>query len=199
MNCPDFLGSYSDFRDGLIGDPHVRQQMRQHLLSCVSCARYDASVRHGIRAVGQVDVSPDFRDRLRQRIAATAGRPVAPAGPRATSVAAGLMVAVAVCLLVYERAIDTPPDFAVVPAEAPPEVVPVAPPETQGASGAYEDSLVDTLGLPRAVAAARRPVVIVNSGIPFVVFTDMAAASSFSSTSSVQTNVSLDHPPNLPR
>lgn len=193
MDCPEFLDTYSDFRDGLITDPLVRQQMRRHTVDCVSCARYDASVRHGIRALGEVEVSPEFRDRLRARIAATAGRPLAHAGPGATSVAAGLMLAAAVALLVYEGATDRPPVMAA-RQEAPPLTAPL--PVAPATAANVETSPLaiapaDSSDLPRAVAIRRAPYVVVNPGVPFVVFSDMAYQPAAGSSFSVQATVPI--------
>jgi hypothetical protein len=190
MDCSNFLDSYSDFRDGLITDPRMLRLMRQHLGDCLPCARYDASVRHGIGALGEVEFSPDFRERLRQRIAATAGRPVTAAEPRATSIAAGLMLAAAVALLVYER--TSGGEAAQVPVATVASVAPAA----------ASSPIVDSSLLRRAVAARPMPVVVVNAGVPFVVFTDLPA-SPFRNAGSPEFPVQSDIPPrswdNLPR
>jgi anti-sigma factor RsiW len=113
MNCREFLESYSDFRDGLLSDG-VRRRMSRHLSSCSACARFNASVRHGVyslrRAAEDLTPSPEFRDRLRARIAAGA-HPAEPVSPGAAGLAALLMLAAAVALLVNEgagRRADTP-------------------------------------------------------------------------------------------
>src|SRR4051812_49589771 len=95
MNCSDFLSSYSDCRDGVIADALHNRKMREHLTRCLACARYDASVRHGVRAFDEIEPSADFLDRLRERIAATAGQPMEPvtAGAAGCAGAAELSVA----------------------------------------------------------------------------------------------------------
>src|SRR4051794_14967594 len=108
MNCSEFLDSYSDFRDGVITDARKLRGMREHLSRCPACIRYDSSVRHGVSALGEIEPSADFRERLRQRIAATAGEPMEPIGRGTASIAAALMLVAAVALLIYSRGGDEP-------------------------------------------------------------------------------------------
>ena len=145
MNCTEFLYSYSDFRDGVITDARKLRYMREHLTRCLACARYDTSVRHGVSALGEIEPSADFRERLRQRIAATAGEPMEPIGRGTASVAAALMLAAAVALLIYSRGGDDPM-----------VAVPVA----------QTDPGIDTLRVYRGAL----PAVVVNPGLPFVTF-----------------------------
>ncbi|MSR06289.1 MAG: hypothetical protein EXR93_04350 [Gemmatimonadetes bacterium] len=106
MKCTDFLRQYSDYRDGLIHDPLVVGQLGLHLATCAACGRYDASVRNGVQALrrASVDVEPTprFRDRLRQRIAA-GGETETPATSAAASMAALLVLAAALALVIHQR------------------------------------------------------------------------------------------------
>jgi len=174
MNCSDFLSAYSDFRDGVITDGLHTRKMREHLTRCLACARYDASVRHGVRAMGEIEPSPDFRDRLRERIAATADQPMEPTGTGAAGIAAALMFAAAVALLVYEgshRNQPLPTAVAVDPARSAP-------------------------------SRPALPVVVVNPGVPFVTFTDLTVSPFRSGSGTayhVQSEIPLGIWTNLPR
>jgi hypothetical protein len=158
MDCSDFLDSYSDFRDGRITDVRRLRRLHYHLGHCGPCSRYDASVRHGVGALGEIDPSPDFRRRLRARIAARDDRPLyhddQPMNHFGTGagIAAALMLAAAVALLVYSGSDTLTPSSvaaSTVVADVPP---PSASPEP-----------------PRAY-----PMVVVNPGVPFVTFTDLS-------------------------
>ena len=151
MDCSDFLDSYSDFRDGRITDVRRLRRLHYHLGHCGPCSRYDASVRQGVGALGEIDPSPDFRRRLRARIAAREEQPMEHIGAVA-GIAAALMLAAAIALLVYSGS-DT-----VAPAVATPAVVAEAP-----ASSNPEP--------PRAY-----PMVVVNPGVPLITFTDLSVS-----------------------
>jgi hypothetical protein len=180
MNCSDFLDSYSDFRDGAITDAGQLRGLREHLVRCLACARYDASVRHGVRALGEIEPSDGFRDRLRARLVATADEPLEPNTAGSASVAAALMLAAAVALVVYEGDRWSQQDPAPVPValEAARPVRPTSP-----ARPAY-------------------PVVVVNPGVPFVSFMDLSV-SPFQSAGSVEFHAESETPlgiwANLPR
>ena len=184
MDCSEFLDSYSDFRDGVITDPQRLRLLRDHYARCLSCARYDASVRNGIRAMGEIEPSADFRERLRARIAATAGQPMEPVGPGAAGIAAGLMLAAAVALLIYEGSRR-------------PDQLPV--PVAVSAPSPMAEFAATTRPSPiRPVP----PFVVVNPGLPFVSFTDLSV-SPFHTAGSFQFHVESDIPlgawTNLPR
>jgi len=102
MHCSDFLEGYSDYRDGLITDAQLLRLMRRHVDACAVCAGYDERVREGVQALGEIEPSDGFRDRLRSRLAASEDRPTEPTTLGAAGVAAALMLAAAVALLTYE-------------------------------------------------------------------------------------------------
>jgi len=182
MDCSEFLDSYSDFRDGVITDPKRLRLMRDHYAQCLACARYDASVRHGVRAAGEIEPSDDFRERILARIAATGGQPMEPVRAGAAGIAAGLMVAAAIALLIYEGSRRT---------ERLP--IPVAATAPNPGFIAASHSIPDR-PLP--------PFVIVNPSIPFVSFTDLSV-SPFRNPGGFQFHVQTDIPlgawSNLPR
>lgn len=106
MTCKEFVGRYSEYRDGLITAPREARRFARHVATCVSCRRYDAALRHGIGSLQTSEPEPlgDFRHRLERRIAAErarAGRPTLPTRP---ALAAALLVAAAIGLLVWESA-----------------------------------------------------------------------------------------------
>ena len=184
MDCSNFLDWYSDFRDGLIADARLLGRLRQHVRRCESCARYDASVRSGVLSVREMYPSPDFRERLRERMAATEGHPMEPIRPGSAGLAAALMLAAAVALLVYERSSRAAP-AATAPAVA----------EAPAVNS-------DSLPLRSAAPIGTMPIVVVNHGVPFVGFTDRTP-SSFQTVGGPQFPVQSDVPRgtqvNLPR
>ncbi|MBI4500191.1 MAG: hypothetical protein HY700_03425, partial [Gemmatimonadetes bacterium] len=152
MNCSEFLRSYSEYRDGLIIDAGALRQIRLHIAHCAPCYRYDESVRRGVRALGEIDPSPDFRRRLIARVNRNETEPMEPIGPGAASVAAALMLAAAVALVIYSRRgneLNRP--------------VPVA------------AATVDTVTMSGPERAF--PLVVANPGVPFVTFTDLPSSS----------------------
>lgn len=96
MECSLFRRKYSAYRDG--HDPELAADMDDHIDSCPACAAFDRAVREGIETLRgeQVVPSPDFRHRLRLRLASTESVPD-PLPPRvspwAATVAAGLFIA----------------------------------------------------------------------------------------------------------
>jgi anti-sigma factor RsiW len=70
FSCADFLGKFSDYRDGLM-DPAERAVVESHLAECRACSRYlevvDAGVEQ-LRALPEVEASDDFLPRLQHRI-----------------------------------------------------------------------------------------------------------------------------------
>ncbi|HEX2211774.1 MAG TPA: zf-HC2 domain-containing protein [Longimicrobium sp.] len=70
MDCGTFLDGYSDFRDDLLTLPE-RVAFEAHLRECASCARYDRVVAGGVkvlRGLPELEVSPDFAERLQHRL-----------------------------------------------------------------------------------------------------------------------------------
>jgi len=128
MQCSDFLSLYSDYRDGLIRDARSILRLNRHLATCEPCSRYDSSVREGVRALRQAAVdlepTPAFRQRLRQRIAAGA-EPAVPMAPGAASFAALLMVAAALVLVILQRSGRENVPLVLVQATAVPEPRPM--------------------------------------------------------------------------
>jgi len=105
MRCSDFLDRYSDLRDGQITDLSILRDMQEHLRTCPRCRRYEQAIQHGIgalRGLGQIEPSPRFQRELRVRLAraslgADRQHRLTPAG-----ITAGVLVAVAGALLLYE-------------------------------------------------------------------------------------------------
>jgi hypothetical protein len=99
-------------------------------MACAACARYDASVREGVRALRrqtvEIEPSSDFRERLRARIAAGA-EPAVPVTPIAAAAATLLMLVASIGLLISEShkpdATATAPARTAVPAPQPLVVV----------------------------------------------------------------------------
>ena len=103
MNCSDFLSHYSAFRDRVSADPELLLALESHLADCPTCNRYHNSVNRGVellRFQDAVEPSPDFRRRLRGRIAES--RVYETVMPGSASVAAALMFASALALGGYE-------------------------------------------------------------------------------------------------
>lgn len=70
VTCADFLGEYTDLRDGVSG-PTRAAMLRDHARECGSCARYDRALNNGVdvlRGLGAVEPSYDFMPRLQHRI-----------------------------------------------------------------------------------------------------------------------------------
>lgn len=70
MTCSEFLQSFSDYYDGT-GSESVRRGAEEHLDGCPDCRRYLDIFDRGrtlLRSFPEVEVSDDFRPRLRHRI-----------------------------------------------------------------------------------------------------------------------------------
>jgi hypothetical protein len=103
MKCSEFLDRHSEFRDGLITAPRELRRFSRHLAHCVTCRRYDETVREGVHALNaatHIAPSPQFRERLEARLAAER-RNIRPIPARA-GISAALLVAAALSLLVME-------------------------------------------------------------------------------------------------
>jgi len=94
MRCSDFLQLYSDYRDGLIEDPRLDGDIRQHLAGCTRCMDYDVSIARGVmllKATSDIGPSLSFTRRLESRLS-QADRE-SERGVNARSFHAGIMVA----------------------------------------------------------------------------------------------------------
>lgn len=70
VDCPEFLESYSDYRDGLLTTARMGR-FEDHLRACESCARYDRVVGGGVnvfRSLPPLCPSPGFQARLLERV-----------------------------------------------------------------------------------------------------------------------------------
>lgn len=70
MTCSDFIRNFSDYIDGK-GDSGLREKAERHLDGCADCSRYVDVFERGrrlLRGFPEVEVSDDFRPRLRHRI-----------------------------------------------------------------------------------------------------------------------------------
>ena len=104
MRCSDFLDNYSDFRDGTVENPVLRQLLLAHVEMCHRCTRYDEVIERGLaklRAAEPVEPSRRFRAALRGRLAASAQEPAA-LFPVPVRFVGSLIVAAAVATLVIE-------------------------------------------------------------------------------------------------
>jgi len=111
MTCREFLARYTDYRDGLVAAPREARRFARHLVTCVSCRRYDAALHNGVGALQTLPgAEPDaaFRRRLERRLNAERARAGRPALPTRPAAAAALLVAVALGLLAWEGARHSP-------------------------------------------------------------------------------------------
>ncbi len=134
MDCREFRKKHVDFVDDTLCAVEMAD-MRRHRDRCPSCARLDVSVRRSlllVRNLPCIEASPDFMERLNERLRIL---PAEAAAPRGNAIGFGTFAAVAAGLLVvslfgYEmssRAVDReplrlPPVVATVP-ELPPSSV----------------------------------------------------------------------------
>lgn len=99
MRCHDFLSHYSAWRDGL--EPDRALDMEAHLESCPGCQAHHDALHQGVVTLfeTEIELSPDFGDRLEQRLqAATAERQsphISPLAATAMAVLGALVIAVA--------------------------------------------------------------------------------------------------------
>ena len=71
MLCSDFIERYSEYRDGVICDPGLEWEIRNHLAGCRKCMDYDAYVSRGVmllRATSDIAPSIRFMRRLEQQL-----------------------------------------------------------------------------------------------------------------------------------
>ncbi len=105
MRCFDFLNRYSDLRDGLITDLGVLRDMQDHLRTCRRCRRYEHAISRGVGALktlGEIEPSAAFQRELRVRLAKAALRGGRQSAVTPAALAAGVLLAVAGALLLYE-------------------------------------------------------------------------------------------------
>ena len=126
MKCSDYLNYLSDFRDGTLTDRKAQRRLQLHLRHCPRCRRHCDALDEGLDALREltsVNPSVDFRDGLRQRLAAevSLGDPVRPTN---AGLAAAFLLAAAIGLFVYEGVAQREGALAVA---AEPPVEPVTP------------------------------------------------------------------------
>lgn len=105
MLCKEFLERHGDFRDGLITSPRDLRRFARHFGHCLSCRRYDATIRYAVQALhsaSPIAPSADFRRRLDARLAVERRR--VPRPPAQVGVSAALLVIAAVALFCFEIA-----------------------------------------------------------------------------------------------
>jgi anti-sigma factor RsiW len=117
MNCRQFHRQYAAYRDA--HDPALAAEMDDHLDTCPRCAAFDRALREGVDhlKVGQLTPSPDFLERLEERLLSNevVPEPLPPrVSPWAATAAAALFI-ILVTLTIREFAVLPPP----VAAEAP--------------------------------------------------------------------------------
>ena len=99
MQCHDFLVHYSAWRDGF--EPARALEMEAHLERCGACQAHHAALQEGVVVLfeSEIELSPDFGDRLEQRLrAASAERQsphISPLAATAMAVVGALLIAVA--------------------------------------------------------------------------------------------------------
>ena len=105
MLCSDFIERYSEYRDGVICDPGLEREIRNHLAGCRKCMDYDAYVSRGVmllRATSDIAPSIRFTRRLEQRLReeGRSARRSAEARGIGTGVMATLAAAAAITLVI---------------------------------------------------------------------------------------------------
>lgn len=117
MNCRQFHRQYAAYRDA--HDPALAAEMDDHLDACPRCAAFDRALREGVDhlRVGQLTPSPDFLERLEERLQSNESVPE-PMPPRISpwaATAAAVLFAVMVGLTVREFAVLPTPVAAETP------------------------------------------------------------------------------------
>jgi hypothetical protein len=105
MRCTDFLELYSDYRDGLIGDPVLNLDMSQHLITCRRCMQYDARVARGVtvlKTLSDLEPSRVFRRELAGRLAEAPPVRDEPVIPAPAGIMVALMLLTAVAFFLWE-------------------------------------------------------------------------------------------------
>lgn len=103
MLCHEFLERHSEFRDGLIASTPDLRRFTQHMAHCVSCRRYDATVRQAVQVLhsaSPITLSADFRQRLDARLAIERRR--VPRPPARSGFSTALLVLAALTLFCFE-------------------------------------------------------------------------------------------------
>lgn len=142
MDCSEFLGAYSDFRDGLL-EPRDRRSCMQHLSRCEACARYDATVRRGVellRGLPLPEAGSDFRPRLQHRIYHLEEERRYQARGSGASTGLTFAIAAGIAAAAWAPIMSAPPAPVELPAVAALPPAPVAP-----ENGAAADSVAPTI------------------------------------------------------
>jgi anti-sigma factor RsiW len=135
MTCSDFIRNFSDYIDGK-GDAGLCGTAERHLDGCVDCRRYVEVFERGrglLRGFPELEVSDDFRPRLRHRIYHIEDRAAieASSGSAATA-ATALAMAVLVVLAAWSPmmtgspSVDLAPIVVTAPAPRPAGLRPAA-------------------------------------------------------------------------
>ena len=127
LSCNELLAQHSEYIDGLLPGPRV-EQVRLHLQTCDSCARYDRVLRKGVSLLGVPSVEPsdDFLGSLHSRLALEEQRQTMRPVTIATS--ASVSIAAVLALVAWiPTVISSQPSHAVVTAlTAPTELATLA-------------------------------------------------------------------------
>lgn len=179
IDCTRFLALYTEYCDRLL-EPETHAQMASHLEGCGACSRYDRVVGAGLaalHALPEITPSPDFLERLDERLAsAGALHDSGPGSGAPVGLVVALSIAIAAAAWVPALRTDPPPlRLPAATAHAPyhPRVLPLVfhpgllPPapgytRTAGYRPAAEYSPYSLLGVPDP--SARRLELAVGPG-----------------------------------
>jgi len=103
MLCKEFLERHSEYRDGLITSPRDLRRFTRHIGHCVSCRRYDSTVRQAVQVLhsaSPITPSADFRQRLDARLAIERRR--VPRPPARSGFSTAMLVLAALAMFVFE-------------------------------------------------------------------------------------------------
>ena len=138
MRCSDFLQVYSDYRDGLMGDPDLKLQVGDHLATCRRCMDYDAYISRGVmllKATAAGEPTGGFKRRLEQRLSEECAASKSGSGVR--KIHAGIMTVLMMAAGIAMAARTDPAPDAQIP--SPREVSVSAPPFVARASDGAVD------------------------------------------------------------
>ena len=103
MLCREFLERHSEYRDGLITSPRDLRRFTRHIAHCLSCRRYDATVRQAVQVLhsaSPITPSADFRQRLDARLAIERRR--VPRPPARSGFSTAMLVLAALAMFFFE-------------------------------------------------------------------------------------------------